>query len=145
MAAFNWFDIFFADLINGKHDFANDTISIYWTNAAPSNTADHKFSELAEITSANGYNQYALDITVTENANVTEVTANNDANWTATGGAFGPFRYAVLYNENATPDDEANAALVGYWDYGSAINCNNGESITVDFPANKMVFTMTNA
>jgi len=143
MAAFNKFDIFVKDLVCGKHDFANDTISLYLTNAAPSNNDDHIKSELAEITSANGYNQAPLDITVTENANVTEVTANNDITWTANSGSFGPFRYIVLYNENATPDNENNACLVGWWDYGSSISCNNGESFTVDFPANKMVFTIT--
>ena len=100
-------------------------------------------SELAEITAANGYNNAALDCNWTI-ANITTLAANNDVTWTASANnAFGPFRYVVLYNANATPDAMANAALIGWWDYASAINCNAGESFTVDFPANKAILSIT--
>jgi hypothetical protein len=48
--------------------------------------------------------------------------------FTALGGSFGPFRYVILYNDTATNDP-----LIGWWDYGSSITCNDGETFTVDF------------
>ena len=62
--------------------------------------------------------------------------------WTANGGAFGPFRYVVLYNDNATDGNNVDA-LIAWWDYGSSINCNNGESFTWDVPANGTVANIT--
>jgi hypothetical protein len=60
-----------------------------------------------------------------------------DVVFTASGGSFGPFRYAVVYND--TPTSPADP-LVCWWDYGSSISCNDGEKFTVDFGAS--VFTI---
>jgi len=55
-----------------------------------------------------------------------------DYEWTASGGSFGAFRYAVLYND--TPTDPADP-LVAWWDYGSALTVDEGEKFKVDFGA----------
>lgn len=144
MATYNKFDCFVFDLGAGQHDLANDQLYLYLTNATPSNNDDNIKSELAEITAANGYNNTnTCDCNWTQATNISTLKANNDVTWTAAAGNFGPFRYVVLCNANATPDDLANCCLISWWDYGSSINCNNGESFTVDFPANKVVFTIT--
>ena len=49
---------------------------------------------------------------------------------TAVGGAVGPFRYAVLYND--TPSSPLKP-VIAFADYGSAITINAGETFTVDF------------
>ena len=60
-----------------------------------------------------------------------------DVTWTATTGGFGPFRYAVLYN-----DTHASDALIGWWDYGSSVSCANaGETFKVDFGASVITIT----
>ena len=66
----------------------------------------------------------------TETAGVGTLTGT-DVTFLATG-ALGPFRYVVLYND--TPTDPADP-LIGWWDYGSEITLNAGESFTVNFGA----------
>jgi hypothetical protein len=60
-----------------------------------------------------------------------------DTIWTATAGGFGPLRYAVMYNASIAYDAALAGAsfLVAYWDYGSSITVNSGETFTVDFGA----------
>jgi hypothetical protein len=41
------------------------------------------------------------------------------------------FRYAVLYND--TTSSPVNKPLVAWWDNGSAVNLQNGDSFTVRF------------
>ena len=53
-----------------------------------------------------------------------------DVTFTASGGSIGPFRYAVIYNDSATSPADA---LVGFYDYGSSVTLNSGESFTTDF------------
>lgn len=56
-----------------------------------------------------------------------------DKVWTATAGGFGPVRYVVLYNDTA-----ANDELICWWDYGSSVTVNDGETFTVDFAASTL-------
>jgi hypothetical protein len=51
---------------------------------------------------------------------------------TSTGGTTGPFRYVYVWND--TPTSPADP-LIGYWDYGSAITLNDGETLTIDLPS----------
>ena len=137
MATFNKFDAFAGDLASGLHDFrtAGDAIYVYLTSNAP-NAATHTIkAELLGITEQFGY--AAADITndLTELTGTATLTGV-DVTWTAVGGAFGAFRYAVLYNETALDDP-----LIGWWDYGSSITVSTGESFTVDFGASIITVT----
>jgi hypothetical protein len=58
--------------------------------------------------------------------------------FTASGGSFGPWRYAVLYND--TPTSPADP-LIGWWDYGSSVTTQTGETVTIDFGAS--IYTVT--
>jgi len=93
-------------------------------------SADDNKADIAEITNENGYTA-PIDIenTYSEAAGVGTL-AGTDKTVTASGGTVGPFQYVVLYN-----DTHASDGLIGWWDYGSAITLQAGESFTTDFGA----------
>ena len=136
MATFNKFQTFIGDLGDKVHDLqaTGDTLKIYLTNATPDAAADSVKTDLAEITAENGYPSGGTDI---QNDWVettgTGALTGVDVVFTASGGTFGPLRYAILYND--TPTSPADP-LVAWWDYGSSVTPADGETFTVDFGAN---------
>jgi len=135
MASFNKFQDFVEQLGKGVHQLhaAGHTLKVYLSNATPDAANDAVKADLAEITAENGYSAGGADAQqdYTESSG-TGTCTGTDITWTASGGSFGPFRYAVLYND--TPTSPADP-LIGWWDYGSSITVNTGESFTVDFGA----------
>jgi hypothetical protein len=69
------------------------------------------------------------------------LTIGADKIWTASGGSFGPFQRVVLYDD--TPAGSPVDPIVGFWDYGSAVTVNTGESFQLDVDANFAVYTAT--
>ena len=140
MATYNKFQQFVEDLCNGEHVLkaAGDTLKVYASNATPSASGDATMADLAEITPANGYPDDGSDIQndLSESSGTATLTAV-DVVWTASGGSFGPLQYIVLYNSSATT---ITNPLIAWWDYGSAVTVNTGETFTVDFGAS--VFTL---
>jgi len=134
MASFVKFQDFVEALGLGQHNLSTGTLKVYLSNAAPSAADDADKADLAEITNENGYTA-PVDIQNTwgETAG-TATLAATDVVITATGSV-GPFRYAVVFNDDHTTD-----GLVCYWDYGSEVTLANGETFTVDFGAS--VFTL---
>ena len=120
------------DIAKGVHQFhaAGHTLKVYLSNTAPNASTHTVKADLAEISGGNGYTAGGHD---TQNdvsrSGVTTSITGTDIVITATGGTIGPFRYAVLYND--TPTSPADP-LIQYWDYGSALTLNDGESFTVD-------------
>lgn len=133
MASFVKFQDFAEQLAKGEHLFhaAGDTLKVYLTNNAPSVSADAIKTDLAGITEEHGYAAADIQNDYTESGGTGTLTGV-DVTWTASGGNFGPFRYVVLYNSTAT---SLTDPLIGYWDYGTSITINSGDSFTVDFGA----------
>ena len=140
MASYNKFQVFTKDLIEGKHNFASNVFKIMLTNTAPVNTNAIK-ADLTEISAGNGYTAGGTATTITSSttAGVAKVTGT-DVVFTASGGAIGPLRYAVLYNDTQTSPAKP---LVAWWDYGSSITLNATETLTVDFDSTNGIFTVT--
>lgn len=132
MASFNKFEIFAEDLALGVHDLAaaGDTVEIYLTNAAPSASADAVKTDLAEISTGNGYTGAEDTANDISNSSGTVSVTGVDVTITASGGTVGPFQYAVLFNETTSGKTDP---LIGWWDYGSAVTLADGESFTIDF------------
>lgn len=128
MASYNKFTQFVQDLGAGVHDLqaTGDTVKVYLTNQLPSAT-DAVKADITEITAQNGYPAGGTDI---QNDWASASLSGVDVVFTASGGSFGPLRYAILYND--TPTSPADP-LIGWWDYGSSVTVNDGETFTVDF------------
>lgn len=130
MATFVKFQNFVEEMGKGTIQLhaAGHQLKVYLTNNTPDVAADAGKADLAGITEQNGYSAADIQNDASETGGTLTVTAV-DVEWTATGDV-GPFRYAVVYDE-----DHASDALVCYWDYGSSISLANGEKFKVDFGA----------
>jgi len=140
MASFVKFYSFVERLAEKEFDLANDTLKVYLTNETPSQSGDAVKADLAEISAGNGYTAGGNQATQTSSAQsggIYKLVCSDPATWTASGGTIGPFRYAVLYD-----DTHANDALISYWDYGSSITLQIGETFTVDLDGTNGVLTL---
>ena len=95
--------------------------------------------DVTELSTGNGYTSGGTDIQndYSESGGTGMLTAV-DVVFTASGGSVGPFRYAIIYND--TPTSPADP-LVCYFDYGSSISLNDGETLTVDFGASLLTIS----
>lgn len=132
-ATYNKFQDFSEQLVRGVHDWDAHTFKVALTNTAPVATQ----VSLDTVTNhpapaaANGYTAggSASTITISETGGLSTVQGTQVV-FTAAGGAIGPFRYVILYNDTATSPADA---LIAYWDYGSSITLNDTETFTVQF------------
>lgn len=130
MAAYVKFNSFVENLAEKVHDLSTDTLRIALTNTLPLAT-NTVFANITEISAGNGYSAGGVAMTVSSSSQTSGtyrlVLADNSI--TASGGTIGPFRWAVLYND--TPSSPLNP-LLGFFDYGSAITLQDGETLTLD-------------
>lgn len=131
MATATKFQAFVENLAEKVHNLGADTLKILLTLTAPVNTNSVK-ADLTEISAGNGYTAGGTAVTVTTSAQSsgTYTLAGNQVVFTASGGAIANFRYPVLYND--TPSSPADP-LIQFWDYGSTLTVNSGETFTVKF------------
>jgi hypothetical protein len=134
MASFNKFQQFVEDLGDGVHQLKSTghTLNVYLSNATPDAAADAVKTDLAEISTGNGYTGPEDTQNDASESGGTLTVTGTDVVITASGGTIGPFRYVVLYND--TPTSPADP-LIGWWDYGSSITLQDQESFTIDFGA----------
>lgn len=127
MATFNKVNVFVEDLAEKVHNLGSDQLVVALTNSAPSASTAQR-SDLTEIS----YTNLSTRNVTTSSSSQTSGTYTlvlTDLVLTASG-TVGPWRYVVLYNDTSTND-----RAIGYWDRGSSITMENGDSVTLDFAA----------
>lgn len=130
MAAYNKFEQFVLDLCTKKHDISADQLEVYLSNATPSASLDLIKTDLADITNENGYTGPVDTQNTGAEATGTYTATGTKVVITASGGTVGPFRYVVLFNTTPTlPLDP----LIAWWDHGSAVTLQDGETFTIKF------------
>lgn len=132
MATFNKFNSFVEALAEKVHNLGSDTLTVALTNTLPVNT-NTQLSNITQISYTNIQNGTTTgrDLTGVTSAQ-TSGTYKLDANdlvLTAIG-TVPTFRYVVLYNNTATNDE-----LIGWYDYGGAVDLLNGETFTITWDA----------
>ena len=127
MATFNKFNSFVEALAEGAHNLGSDTLTIALTNTAPGAT-NTVLTNITEISYTNVSSRVLTSVTSSQTSGTYTLDAA-DLVLTASG-TVPTFRYVVLYNDTATNDE-----LIGYYDYGSAVDLLNGETFTITFDA----------
>jgi len=135
MATFTKLNGFVEHLAEKVHNLGADTLTVALSNTAPGSEATPPTGStaacvLANVTQISYTNCSARAITTSASAQSsgTYKLTLTDLTLTASGGTVGPFRYVYIYNDTATNDE-----LIAYYDYGSSITLNSGETFLIDF------------
>lgn len=127
MAAFNKFNSFVAAIANKVHNLSSDQVQVALCATANAPVAGNtQLSNLTEISYTNLSSRLVTTTSSTQTAGLYKLILA-DLVLTASG-TVAAFQYVVLYNNTAT-----NKELIGWYDYGSALTLNNGETFTIDF------------
>ena len=131
MATYNKF-LAWVEALEEVANLESDTIKVMLVNSPAPVATNSVKADLTEIGTGNGYSAGGTAATITTKSQTsgTYTLAANQVVFTASGGTIGPFRYAVLYDD--TPTSPADP-LIAWWDYGSAITLQDGETFTVKF------------
>lgn len=136
--AYNKFQGFVGYLGLAAVNLNTDLISAYLSNAVPSASLDDVKADLAEITNENGYTAPEDTTNLYSETAGTGTLTGTDITITASGGTVGAFQYVVLYDD--TVSSPVVDPLMCWYDYGSALTLQDGESFTIDFGAS--IFTL---
>jgi hypothetical protein len=129
-STWNKFNDFSEQLVLGVHDFDTDTFKVALVLSTDTPVAsDTILANIDQVVNGGGYTTGGeiTTITVSESSGTTTVSGTQ-VQWTGSGSGFGPFRYAVLYNDTAASDP-----LVAWFDYGSLISVAASETFTLKF------------
>lgn len=143
MATFTKINGFVEHLAEKVHNLASDELMIAFTNSDP--TAALNASTAAAVLATVSEVSYTFASTrVVAQSSSAQTTGTyklilDDLTVTASGGAIGPFRYVVLYNN--TPTSPADP-VIGVYDYGSSITVADGETFKFDASAVNGVLTV---
>jgi hypothetical protein len=135
MAVFNKFDSFVEAVAEKLHDLGADQLVIALSNVAPIATN----TQLSNITQVAYTNLSTRNLTRTSSTQTSGLykLVIADITLTSTGGSTGPFRYITIYNDTSTND-----LLIGWYDYGTSLTLNSGESLAVDFDGTNGLLTI---
>lgn len=123
---------------NGVFNLSTNQLKIALTNTIPTVSTANQYSDLTSplaTTNLSGATPFNITTTSFTQTSGTSKLILADLTLTATG-AVGPFQYAVIYSDTAT-----NKELIGFYDYGSAVNMVSGDTFTIDFDGSAGVIT----
>jgi hypothetical protein len=127
MATFNKFNSFVEALSEKVHNLGSDTLTVALTNTLPVNT-NTVLANITQISYTNLSTRVLAGVTSAQTSGTYKLDAD-DLVLTASG-TVAQFRYVVLYNDTAASDQ-----LIGWYDYGAAVDLLNGETFTITWDA----------
>lgn len=145
MASFNKVNDFIANVVHSIN-LSSDQITVALSDTAPSSETTDPTTDgngiIGNVTEIDYSNLSSRDVTTTSSSQSsgTYKLVLQDLTVTASGGSVGPFRYLYLYDDTVTSPADP---LIGYYDYGSSLTLNDGDSFTFDFSATNGVIQLT--
>jgi len=144
MASFNKVNDFVENAVEGMN-LGSDTLIVALSNTAPASetsnpTADGNgvLANVTQISYTNLSSRTLANVTSAQTSGTYKLSAD-DLTLTASGGAVAAFRYIYIYNDTVTSPADP---LIGYYDYGSSLTLNDGDTFTIDIGANG-ILTLT--
>jgi len=143
MASLTKVNDFVVNLANAM-DMNADTFKVALSNTDPTSgtsvvtDGNGVLANCTEISYTNLSARTLQNVTSTQTGGTYKLSAD-DLVLTASGGSVAPFRYVVIYND--TPTSPADP-IVGYYDYGSSLTLNDGDTFTIDIGTNG-ILTLT--
>jgi hypothetical protein len=137
MATFNKVNDFVLNAVHNM-DLASDQVVVALSNTAPGSESPNPATDgngvLANVTQVSYTNLSSRSVTTSSSTQTsgTYKLVLADITLTSSGGSTGPFRYVYIYDDTVTSPADP---LIGYYDYGSSLTLNDGDSLTVDFSA----------
>jgi hypothetical protein len=136
MASFTKIADFVEALPEKVHNLGADALTLALSNTAPASetpdpttTGNGVLTNVTEIAYTNCSSRVLASVTSVESGGTYKLDAADHV-LTASGGAVAQFRYIYIYNNTATNDE-----LIGLYDYGSAVDLADGETLTIAFHA----------
>ena len=136
MASYNKFNVFGKNIHEGQHNLSTAVLKIALTNTAPA-ASNSVLADIAQIGATGGYNSGGFNLPVISSSQTsgTYKLVVSDVTFTAIGSC-GPLRYAVIYDSSSDQNK-----LIGWYDLGTSVTLQAGESIFLDFTGDNSLFT----
>jgi hypothetical protein len=130
LTTFNKFNCFVADICNKVHNLGADVLQVALCATANAPVATNTvLANLTQVAYTNLSTQVITIISSTQTSGTYKLVLV-DLVLTASGGAVASFQYIVIFNQTSvTPTD----ALIGWYNYGSALTLADGDTFTIDF------------
>tara|TARA_R100001126_G_scaffold93924_1_gene64538 strand:- start:996 stop:1430 length:435 start_codon:yes stop_codon:yes gene_type:complete len=123
-------------------DLESDQIAVALTNTAPGSESSNPTADgngiVGNLTQISYSNCSSRNVTTTSSTQSSGTYKLVLADLTLTAsGTVGPFRYIYIFDDTvSSPADP----IIGYYDYGTSITLNNGDTFTLDFsPSNGVI------
>ena len=145
MASFVKINDFVANAVENM-DLESDTLKIALSNTAPSSESSNPTADtngiLGNVTQISYSNLSSRTLTTSSSGQSGGVykLVLADLTLTASGGSVAAFRYVYIYNDTVTSPADP---LIGYYDYGSSLTLNDGDTFTIDFSPSNGVIQLT--
>ena len=145
MASFVKINDFVANAVENM-DLETDQLVIALSNTAPSSESSNPTADgngiLGNVTQVSYSNLSSRNLTTTSSGQSSGVykLVLADLTLTASGGSVAAFRYVYIYNDTVTSPADP---LIGYYDYGSSLTLNDGDTFTIDFSPSNGVIQLT--
>ena len=144
MASFNKVNDFVVNAVHNM-DLASDQLAVALTNTAPVSESSNPTADgngiVGNLTQISYSNCSSRNLTTSSSSQSGGVYKLVVADLTLTAsGTVGPFRYIYIFDDTvSSPADP----IIGYYDYGTSLTLNNGDTFTLDFSPSNGVIQLT--